>query len=76
MGLSKIIFSLMFLIGLVLSLPAYSSDLDDECKNFCTNNGFDDGHYLPPEPGAKCKDGYEQSEESQICCCKPKAEEK
>ncbi len=74
MSLSKKIFSFMFLFGLILSIPAYANDLDDECNNFCTNNGFEDGHYLAPEPGAACKDGYKQNRENEICCCKPKAE--
>ena len=73
MSLSKKLFCFL-LIGLFLNLPSYASDLDDECKTFCTNNGFEDGKYLPPEPGAKCDDGYEQSKENQICCCKPKIE--
>ncbi len=71
MSLSKKLFCFLFLIGLVFSLPSYADPLDDECENFCTSNGFADGHYLPPEPGAKCKDGYEQNPENQICCCKP-----
>ena len=75
MSLSKKLFCFLFLIGLMFNLPSYASDLDDECKTFCSNNGFEDGQYLAPEPGAKCKDGYEQSKENQICCCKPKAKE-
>ncbi len=75
MSLNKKLFSFMFLIGLVLSLPVYANDLDDECKTFCTNNSFEDGHYLAPEPDAACKEGYEKNTDNDICCCKPKTDE-
>ena len=68
------IFSFLFLIVLVFTLPSYANDLDDECKDFCRNNGFEDGHYLAPEPGARCRAGYTRNEENEICCCKPNAE--
>ena len=74
MNLSRKILSFLFLTGLILSLPVYADDLDNECKKFCTNNGFEDGHYLAPEPGAVCKDGYDKSDENEICCCEPKSE--
>ena len=74
MSLSKKSLSFLFLISLFLSLPVYANDLDDECKNFCSNNGFEDGHYLPPEPGSACRSGYEKNSENEICCCKPKIE--
>ena len=74
MSLRKKIFCFLVLIGLALSLPSYANDLDDECKTFCKNNGFEDGHYLAPEPGAACKDGYVKNSENEICCCKPKIE--
>ena len=54
--------------------PVLANDLDEECKSFCINNGSEDGLYLAPEPGAKCKDGYEQNTENEICCCKAKVE--
>ena len=63
------------LVILFFNLPSSANDLDDECKNFCVKNSFEDGQYLPPEPDAKCDSGYEQSKENQICCCKPKAKE-
>ena len=72
MSLSRKLFYFLFLIGLVFTLPSYASDLDDECKTFCKNNSFENGHYLPPEPDAVCKDGYEKNDENEICCCKPK----
>ena len=74
MNSSKKLFCFLFLISLFLGLPSYADPLDDECKTFCTNNGFEDGQYLAPEPGAVCNDGYESNNENQICCCKPKAE--
>ena len=55
---------------LINYIPVNANELDKECASFCKNNGYEDGHYLPQEPGAKCEDGYEQSVENQICCCK------
>ena len=80
MSLGKKIFCFLFLIGLFFNLPSYASDvnkeLNEECDEFCDENDLgDDGYYLAPELGAKCKDGYKQSKENQICCCEPKAEE-
>lgn len=75
MSLNKTIFCFLFLIGLIFNLPSYANDLDDECRGFCVNNDFADGHYLPPEPGKVCNAGYEQNKENEICCCKPKAQE-
>ena len=75
MNLDKKLFCFLVLTGLVLSLPSYANDLDNECKTFCLNNGFKDGKYLAPEPGTKCDEGYEQNNENQICCCKPKPKE-
>ena len=80
MSLGKKLFCFLFLIGLMFNLPSYASDdvnkeLNKECNEFCDENKLgDDGYYLAPEPGTKCKDGYEQSKD-QICCCKPKAKE-
>ena len=74
MSLSKKMVYFLFLLSLVFNLPSYANDLDDECKTFCTKNDFEDGHYLAPEPGAACKDGYVKNDENEICCCKPKAE--
>ncbi len=73
MSLSKKLFCFLFLIGLAFNFSVYANELDDECKTFCIKNGGSDGQYLPPEPGSKCNDDYEQSEENEICCCKPKA---
>ena len=75
MSLSKKIFYFLFLISLVFNLPSYASDLDDECNKFCVDNVFADGHYLAPEPGAACQEGYEKNSENEICCCKQKAKE-
>ncbi len=75
MSFNKKALFFMLLIGMAFTLPGFANDLDDECKTFCTNNGLEDGHYLPPEPGAACNEGYEQSQENQICCCKSKVEE-
>jgi hypothetical protein len=74
MSLSKKTFYFLFLIGLVFGLPSYADPLDDECRNFCVDNDFADGHYLAPEPGAACHEGYVQNQQNEICCCKPKAE--
>ena len=75
MNLTKKLFCFLFLISLFFNLPSYADDLDDECNKFCKKNDFEKGHYLPPLPGAKCKDGYKKNEENEICCCKPKTEE-
>ena len=75
MSFSKKLFCFLVLISLFFNLPSYAGDinkdLDKECKDFCTNNDFDDGYYLAPEPDVVCKEGYDKNE---ICCCKPKAE--
>ena len=69
----------LFIFALILAtsfLPSYAEDdLDQECIDFCHNNGSDPedpnaGHYLPQEPGAACQEGFTQDEENQICCCK------
>ena len=53
----------------ITPVSASANALDEECATFCKKNGHEDGHYLPQEPGAKCDEGYKQSEENQICCC-------
>ncbi len=65
--------SYLVILALILSsnfLPSFADDLDQECIDFCKNNGQADGHYLPQEPGSACKEGFTQDEENQICCCK------
>lgn len=62
--------SLILIIAFSCHIPVNANELDEECASFCKNNGYEDGHYLPQEPGAKCEDGYKQSAENQICCCK------
>ena len=49
---------------------SYAQELDEQCVTFCKENGFSDGHYLAPEPGAKCKDGFNKNPDNEICCCK------
>lgn len=67
----KKIFGFLFLIALAVSfVPAYADELDEQCKTECKNSGASDGHYLAPEPGAKCKDGYTKHPTDEICCCK------
>ena len=75
MNLIKLVTLILLSIQLVSFGPVLADDLDEECKSFCINNGSEDGHYLAPEPNVKCEDGYEQSSENEICCCKPKAQE-
>ena len=71
MKLIRILFCFLFLISLGVNLlPSYADDLDKECVTFCKDNGYEDGHYLPPEPGAKCKAGYKKNSDNEICCCK------
>ena len=72
--LRAICFILCLAYGLGIT-PSFASDLDGECDKFCKNNSFEAGQYLPPEPGAKCSDGYAQNPDNQICCCKPKVKE-
>lgn len=68
--MKNIILSLLLALGVGLSFtPVLADDLDDECLTFCSGEGFEDGHYLAPEPGAECDDGYEQHSENSICCC-------
>lgn len=45
------------------------NDLDNECKDFCVNNGFEDGEYLPPDGKATCKEDYKKNPKNEICCC-------
>lgn len=68
--MNKLPFFVLILTAVVNFLPTYANDLDQECVDFCKANGSSDGHYLAQEPGAKCKDGYTQNDENQICCCK------
>lgn len=66
----RIFLSLLIILGLGLSpVPSFADDLDDECITYCTDNGFEDGHYLPPEPGAECDEDFEQDSANPICCC-------
>ena len=69
MKLIRPLFYLLVVISLITPAGVYANDLDDECNEFCVNNDYEDGHYLPPEPGASCNEGYEQHPENQICCC-------
>ncbi len=68
--MKKVLLFVSIIIAGATYLPSYASDLDQECVDFCKGNGSSDGHYLAQEPGAKCKDGYTQNDENQICCCK------
>lgn len=72
MNLTRLFFYFLLLLGISF-IPSISlaNEIDDECKTFCINNRFKDGHYLPPEPGAACREGYFQNRENEICCCKP-----
>lgn len=69
--------TIRLLVGLLVilnvgffALPSQADEtLDEECATYCIDNGFEDGHYVAPEPGATCDDGYEQDETNPICCC-------
>lgn len=66
-ALISILFLAAFLIGYV---PAFADELDEQCTSECKNSGFTEGHYLAPEPGATCKEGFEKHPTDEICCCK------
>ena len=67
---------MVFLLFGCISQPALAQEgdngLNKECASFCTENGFEDGHYLAPEPDAHCNDGYTKNPDNEICCCKKK----
>ncbi|MBI3591842.1 MAG: hypothetical protein HY094_10745 [Candidatus Melainabacteria bacterium] len=69
----RMLLSFLLLIGFAIAyMPAYADELDEQCKNECKSNDSEDGYYLAPEPGAKCKAGYEKHPTDEICCCKQK----
>ena len=67
----KSILFLLLVNFLVACLPTYAADeLDEQCTNECKGSGFEEGHYLPPEPDSKCKEGFDKHPTDEICCCK------
>ena len=68
----KVVPYILILISFAITniIPAYSDELDDQCRDECINSNYEDGHYLPPEPDAQCREGYEPHPTDEICCCK------
>lgn len=67
---AKLILSVLLMSWLASFIPSYAQSVDEECEKFCKDNGYEDGHYLPQEPGSECTEGYTQHPDNQICCCK------
>lgn len=70
MKITRMILSLLLLTGFGLTLnPSFAEDMDQQCAKFCTDNGFEDGHYLAPD-GGECDAEYEKNPDNEVCCCK------
>ncbi len=71
MKVFRALISILFLAAFLIScVPAFADELDDQCTDECKNSGFTEGHYLAPEPGVTCKEGFKKHPTDEICCCK------
>lgn len=67
----RLVLSLLIILNVtVFTLPSSANEeLDKECATYCVDNGHTDGHYLRPDSGSQCDEGFKVDETNDICCC-------